>query len=101
LSWEIIRPKQVHLTGVDLDGNGIDVEADDLVARCFQHELDHVDGILLLERLDPDTRKQALKVIRERSIGADQLGAAGGAGGGGGGLPGLGRSTPGRGLSLP
>jgi peptide deformylase len=70
LAWEIVRPKQVNLVGVDLDGNEISVEADELVARCFQHELDHLDGILLLERLDDETRKAALKTIRERSIGA-------------------------------
>jgi peptide deformylase len=95
LSWEIVRPKQVHLTGVDLDGNELSVEADELVARCFQHELDHLDGVLLLERLDADTRKVALKAIRERGIGAEVAGpaglvAGGGGAGGGGGLPGLG-----------
>jgi peptide deformylase len=68
LSWEIIRPKQIHLTGYDLDGNEVSVEADELEARLFQHELDHLDGVLLLERLDDDTRKQALREIRERSI---------------------------------
>lgn len=70
LSWPIVRPKQVHLVGVDLDGNEVSVEADEILARCFQHELDHLDGILLLERLDEDTRKEALKTIRERDIGA-------------------------------
>ena len=65
LSWEIVRPKEVHLTGFDLDGNEVSIEADELTARLFQHELDHLDGVLLLERLDPDTRKQALRTLRE------------------------------------
>jgi peptide deformylase len=69
LSWEIVRAKRVHLTGLDLDGNDVSIEADELLARCFQHELDHLDGILLLERLDTDTRKQALKTLRELGIG--------------------------------
>jgi peptide deformylase len=69
LSWEIIRPKLVHLTGLDLDGNEVSIEADEILARCFQHEMDHLDGILLLERLDADTRKQALQTIRELGIG--------------------------------
>ncbi|HEY3144306.1 MAG TPA: peptide deformylase [Acidimicrobiales bacterium] len=90
LAWEIIRPKHVHLSGVDLDGNELSVEADELIARCFQHELDHLDGVLLLERLDPDTRKEALKTIRERGIGADLTTGAGKAPTGGG-LPGLSR----------
>jgi peptide deformylase len=64
LAWEIIRPKTIHLTGYDLDGNEISVEADELASRCFQHELDHLDGVLLIERLDSDTRKQALRTIR-------------------------------------
>jgi peptide deformylase len=73
LSWEIIRPKLVHLTGRDLDGNEVSIEADEIEARCFQHELDHLDGVLLLERLDSDTRKKALKTIRELGIGASVL----------------------------
>ena len=44
LSWEIVRPKEIHLTGYDLDGNEVSIEADELLARVFQHELDHLDG---------------------------------------------------------
>ena len=51
LAWEIIRPKEVHLTGFDLDGNEVSIEADELAARLFQHELDHLDGILFIDRL--------------------------------------------------
>jgi peptide deformylase len=68
LAWEIVRPKQVLLTGYDLDGNELAIEADELAARLFQHELDHLDGILLLERLDADTRKQALRTLRNRML---------------------------------
>jgi len=68
LAWEIVRPKEVHLTGYDLDGNEVSVEADEIVARLFQHELDHLDGVLLLERLDPDTRKDALRTLREINL---------------------------------
>ena len=68
LAWEIVRPKEVHLTGYDLDGNEVSIEADEIVARLFQHELDHLDGVLLLERLDPDTRKEAMRMIREINL---------------------------------
>ena len=68
LSWEIVRPKEVHLTGVDLDGNPVSIEADELLARCFLHELDHLDGVLLLERLDEDQRKAAKKAVRELQL---------------------------------
>ena len=70
LTWEIVRPKQVHVVGRDLDGNEVSVEADELEARLFQHELDHLDGTLLIERLDPETRKAALRTLRELGIGS-------------------------------
>ena len=69
LTWEIVRPKQVHVVGRDLDGNEISVEADELEARLFLHELDHLDGTLLIERLDEATRKAALRTLRELGIG--------------------------------
>lgn len=65
LTWEIVRPKEVHLKGHDLDGNDVDVEADELLARLFQHELDHLDGVLLVEHLDEDQRRDARKALRE------------------------------------
>ena len=68
LSWEIVRPNAVHLVGVDLDGNEVSVEATELEGRVFQHELDHLDGILLVERLSEDQRKEALKILRTRSL---------------------------------
>lgn len=70
LSWEIVRPKEVHLTGVDLHGKEVSVDADELLARMFQHEVDHLDGILLLERLDHDQAKQAKRVLRDRALAA-------------------------------
>jgi peptide deformylase len=82
LSWEIVRPKLVHLRGIDLDGNEVSIEADEILARAFQHEIDHLDGVLLLERLDADTRKQALKTIRELGIGPSALADAQPKGGG-------------------
>lgn len=71
LAWEIVRPAEVHLTGLDLDGNEVSFEADELLARMFQHEVDHLDGILLLERLDADQRKQANRVLRDRALAAE------------------------------
>ena len=61
LHWTIVRPKEVHLVGRDLEGNEVSIEADELLARVFQHELDHLNGILLLEHLDKDQRKQAMR----------------------------------------
>jgi peptide deformylase len=68
LSWTIVRPKEVHLTGYDLDGNELSIEADELMARLFQHELDHLDGVLLLDRLDKPTRKEAMRTLRDLNL---------------------------------
>ncbi|MBV8950018.1 MAG: peptide deformylase [Actinobacteria bacterium] len=68
LSFEIVRPRYVTLRGVDLAGNEQKFEADDYLARVFQHELDHLDGVLMLDRLEPEVRRQALRAIRERDV---------------------------------
>ena len=69
LSWPIVRPKEVHLTGFDLEGNEVSLEADELLARLFQHELDHLDGVLLLQHLEPDQQKEARRILRQRALG--------------------------------
>jgi peptide deformylase len=66
--WEIVRPKEVLITGYDLDGNEVALEADELLARLFQHELDHLDGVLMVDRLDEDQRKSAKRLLRERFV---------------------------------
>jgi peptide deformylase len=63
-AWDIVRPNHVHLVGVDLDGNELSIEAEEFEGRIFQHELDHLDGILLVERLDDDQRKEARTLLR-------------------------------------
>ncbi len=67
----IVRPAQVLIRGYDLDGEEVSIEADDFLGRVFQHEVDHLDGVLMVERLDDDMRKQALRVLRDRSLGLD------------------------------
>jgi peptide deformylase len=69
LYFEIVRPKQVHIVGLDLDGNEVEIEADELQARLFQHELDHLDGVLMVEHLDDDQRREAKKALRELTLG--------------------------------
>jgi peptide deformylase len=67
LYFPIVRPKEIHLTGWDIDGNEISIDADEIEARCFQHELDHLDGRLLLTLLDKSQRKEAMRELRRRS----------------------------------
>jgi peptide deformylase len=68
LAWDIVRPKEIHLTGFDLDGNEISIEADEYEARVYQHEVDHLDGVLLVERLDDDQRKEAMRILRSWAL---------------------------------
>ena len=61
---EMVRPKQVLLEAVDLDGKDVRIEADELLARLFQHELDHLNGVLMFERMTPDQREKAMDAYR-------------------------------------
>lgn len=70
LSWEIVRPDQVHVVGRDLDGNEVSFELSELAGRLFQHELDHLNGVLLVEHLDEDQRSASKREIRELMMGA-------------------------------
>jgi len=51
LSWEITRPNAIHLVGLDLDGNEVSIETDEYEGRVFQHEMDHLNGVLFVDRV--------------------------------------------------
>lgn len=68
LHFDIVRPRRIHVTGVDLEGREVSLEADDYLARVIQHELDHLDGVLMLERLDEDQRKAARRAVRQLQL---------------------------------
>ena len=61
---EMLRPKKVLVRGVSLDGEIIEIEADELEARMFQHEIDHLNGVLMFDRLEGSQRKEALAEYR-------------------------------------
>tara|TARA_B100000700_G_scaffold315405_1_gene403416 strand:- start:586 stop:1119 length:534 start_codon:yes stop_codon:yes gene_type:complete len=65
LSWNIIRPKEIHIVGYGIDGEEISIEADELESRLYQHELDHLNGKLLLDYLDEEQQKEAKKILRK------------------------------------
>jgi peptide deformylase len=69
LSFEITRPKLVTVRGIDLDGNEVEVVGDELLGRVFLHETDHLDGVLMLDRLGRDDRKRAMRELREQGMG--------------------------------
>lgn len=64
---ELARPKTVLVKGIDLDGNPVEREADELEARMFQHELDHLNGVLMFDRMTPEQRRQAMAEYRRLS----------------------------------
>ena len=64
-SYPTGRAKWAKVTGSDIEGNPIEVEGTGYFARCLQHETDHLDGVLFIDRMDSPTRKAAMKAIRE------------------------------------
>ena len=60
------RPVRVTLEGQDLDGDDVRVELEGMGARCVQHELDHLDGVLILDRTTKDARRDAMATLRRQ-----------------------------------
>ncbi len=74
MMFELVRPNRVAVRGLDLDGHEVVLEGDELLGRLIQHEVDHLDGILVLDRVDPETRKAALRELRTRALDAHPVG---------------------------
>ena len=64
---EVERPVQVRMSGMDARGRPLTVEAEGLEARVLQHELDHLDGVLMLDRATPERRREAMRALRANS----------------------------------
>jgi peptide deformylase len=65
---EVERPTAVTVSGQDVSGEPLRIEASDLLARILQHEVDHLDGVLILDRTDRESRKAAMREWRERLL---------------------------------
>jgi len=65
VALDVERPLHARFTGLDLDGEEVTLEASGLEARVLQHEIDHLDGVLILDRAPRDQRKGALRALRE------------------------------------
>ena len=59
------RPARVRVRAQDPDGEPLQIEADGLSARVIQHEVDHLDGVLILDRISREARKEAMRAMRE------------------------------------
>jgi peptide deformylase len=62
---EVERPARVRVSARDPSGAHVEIEADGLAARVIQHEVDHLDGVLILDRISRQARKEAMRAMRE------------------------------------
>jgi peptide deformylase len=67
---DVERPIHVRVRGLDEHGEPIVIEASGLEARVIQHEIDHLDGVLILDRTTRDQRKEAMRALREAQAAA-------------------------------
>lgn len=65
LAFDTRRSLSVVARGMSMYGEPVEVSGSELLARALQHETDHLDGILFVDRLDPTLRKEAMRAIRE------------------------------------
>jgi len=65
MTYDCRRALRVVAKGQDMFGEPVLLEGSERLARCIQHETDHLDGILFVDRMDPEQRKLAMKAVRE------------------------------------
>jgi peptide deformylase len=74
---EVERPAQVRVRARDAAGEQLEVHAEGLQARVIQHEIDHLEGVLILDRISREVRKQAMRAMREAQEGKTPAPAGG------------------------
>jgi peptide deformylase len=67
--FPVVRALLVRVRARTVEGEPLEVEGSELRARIFQHEIDHLDGVLFVDRLEAEHRREALRLIREQSMG--------------------------------
>jgi len=65
LWYPTLRSFHAVVEGLDADGDLVRIEGEELMARCLEHEVDHLDGVVYLRRLDRETRRAAMRAVRE------------------------------------
>lgn len=73
LKYELARSRRVVARGFDMNGEPLVVEGTERLARCLAHETDHLDGVLFIDRLEPEDRQQAMREIREMALAGEDL----------------------------
>ncbi len=71
LAVPVTRPASIVCEAQGLDGSPLKIEADEWLARVLQHEIDHLDGVLIIDRLSPEERKAAVRRYNEGQTGSD------------------------------
>ncbi len=66
LAFDTKRARRVVAKGMNMHGEPVVIEGSDLLARAVQHETDHLDGIIFIDRLDAEMRKEAMRIIRQQ-----------------------------------
>lgn len=69
LYYPVMRAQAVRVKGLDEHGEPVDFEAEDFMARICQHEIDHLNGVLFIDHLPDELRKDALTILREQALG--------------------------------
>jgi peptide deformylase len=64
LTFDCVRKQHVVAHGQNVYGDPVTVSGEGLLARCVQHETDHLDGVIFIDRLDPETKRAALEAVR-------------------------------------
>ena len=67
--FPVVRAMQVRVRAQQLDGSPVEREAEGFLARIFQHEIDHLDGVLFVDRLEAEHRGEAMRAIRDAELG--------------------------------
>ena len=62
---EVIRPSRVRVKGIDAEGREVEIEAADLLAKVFQHEVDHLEGVLFIDRLTPKEKEKVAPELEQ------------------------------------
>ena len=69
LYYPVTRSTSVTVEGIDENGDPVTLDGDELLARVCQHEMDHLDGVLFIDHLTDELRKEALSVLRDQALG--------------------------------
>ena len=73
LAYDVERSRSVRLEGIDEKGRSVTIEASELLARVFQHEIDHLDGVLFVDRLDEEAKREAMRELTRQVLGLPGL----------------------------